>query len=64
MPLDLDFGVGVFDPHTFVESGSKVAVVLRLESRLKKNGQPLKNDAVHVWTFNDKGLVEALPAFQ
>ena len=53
----LDFSVGVFEPRTFVESGNTVAVVLRLESRLKKNGQALKNDCVHVWTFNDKGQV-------
>ena len=54
---NLDFGVGKFDPHTFVESGSNVMVALRLESRLKKNGSTLKNDSVHHWTFNEKGLV-------
>jgi uncharacterized protein len=58
---NLEFGV--FNPHTFVESGNHVAVVLRLESRLKKNGQPLENDAVHIWTFNDSGQVSAYRHF-
>ena len=60
---NLDFSVGVFDPHTFVESGNTVGVVLRLESRLKKNGLLLKNDSVHVWTFDDQGLVKRYQHF-
>ena len=46
-----------FDPHTFVESGNHVVVLLRIEGRVKKNGHAFKNDAVHVWTFNNHGLV-------
>jgi uncharacterized protein len=53
----LDFGAGVFNPHTFVESGNTVAVVLSLESRVKKNDRRVKSDAVHVWTLDDAGLV-------
>jgi ketosteroid isomerase-like protein len=60
---NLDFAVGVFEPHTFVETGNTVAVVLRLESRLKKNGQVLENDGVHIWTFNDKGQVKRYQHF-
>ena len=60
---NLEFEGGVFNPHTLVEAGNTVAVVLRLESTLKKNGRPLKNDAVHVWTFNDKGLVKRYQHF-
>ena len=59
----LDFSAGVFNPHTFVESANTVTVVLRLESRLKKNGHLLKNDAVHVWTFNDQGLIKRYQHF-
>jgi ketosteroid isomerase-like protein len=59
----LDFESGVFNPHTFVETGHTVAVVLRLESTLKTRGKKLKNDAVHVWTFNDKGLVQRYQHF-
>jgi uncharacterized protein len=58
---NLDFGI--FNPHTFVESGNHVAVVLRLESRLKKNGKPLENDGVHIWTFNDRGQVSVYRHF-
>ena len=55
----LDFEV--FNPQTFVESGHHVAVVLRLESRLKKNGHALKNESVHVWTFDSHGKLSGLP---
>jgi ketosteroid isomerase-like protein len=54
---NLDFEDGTFEPRTFVESGNTVAVVLRLESQLRKNGRRLENDSVHVWTFDDSGLV-------
>lgn len=52
---ELDFSK--FEPQTFIESDRHVAVVLRLESTLKRNGQMLQNDCVHVWTFNDQGKV-------
>ena len=45
----LDFRV--FEPRAFVASGDRVVVELRIESTLKKNGRPLENDVVHVWTF-------------
>ena len=38
-------------------SGPVVAVDLRVESTLPKNGREVKNDAVHFWTFNDRGQV-------
>ena len=46
-----------FNPHTFVESGDNVIVLLRLESTLKKNGRPLVNDAVHAWKVNGDGKI-------
>ncbi len=49
--------ITLFDTHTFIESGNHVAVLLRIESTLRKNGRPLKNDSVHVWTFNDRGQI-------
>ena len=51
--------LSVFNPHTFIESGNHVAVLLHIEGRVKKNGRPLQNDAVHIWTFNDRGQVSA-----
>ena len=58
---NLDFAV--FEPQTFVESGNHVTVVLRIEARLKKNGLPLKNDAVHVWTFNNTSKISKYQHF-
>lgn len=49
----------VFEPHTFIESGRHVAVLLRLDGKLRKNGQPFRNDGVHVWTFDDRHKVSA-----
>jgi ketosteroid isomerase-like protein len=40
-----------------VASGMQVAVHLRIESVLKKNGRPLKNDVMHLWSFNDRGQI-------
>jgi ketosteroid isomerase-like protein len=55
--VDDNLEFGVFNPHTFVDSGDHVAVVLRIESHLKKNGHALKNDCVHIWTFDQAGKV-------
>ncbi len=60
---NLDFEVGTFEPRTFVESGNTVAVVLRLESQLRTNGRRLENDSVHVWTFDDSGLISRYQHF-
>jgi ketosteroid isomerase-like protein len=49
--------ISVFDVQSIVASGPSVAVYLRIESTLAKNGRPLKNDSVHFWTFNERGQV-------
>ncbi len=49
--------ISVFDVQTIAASGSCVAAYLRIESTLKKNSRQLKNDAVHFWTFNDRGQI-------
>ena len=49
--------IRVFDVKAIAASGSHVAVQLRIESTLKKNGRSLKNDAAHFWTFNDRGQI-------
>jgi uncharacterized protein len=51
----LDFTV--FDVQSTVAGGSVVAAYLRLESTLRKNGRPLKNEAVHFWSFDESGLI-------
>jgi ketosteroid isomerase-like protein len=49
--------ISVFDVKALVASGPYVAVQLRIESKLRKNGHALKNDSVHFWTFNDRGQI-------
>jgi uncharacterized protein len=51
----LDFTV--FDVQSTAASGSVVAAYLHLESTLRKNGRPLKNDAVHYWSFDERGRI-------
>lgn len=60
---NLDFETGVFDPHTFIESGNRLAVLLRLESTVRRNGRKLASDSVHVWTFGDDRLVRRYQHF-
>jgi ketosteroid isomerase-like protein len=52
---ELDFKV--FDARTFLAAGAHVAVQLRIESVVKRTGRPLKNDVMHLWTFNGQGKV-------
>lgn len=49
--------ISVFDAKTIVASGHSVAVYLRIESTLVKNGRAVANDAVHFWTFNEQGQI-------
>ena len=53
----------VFDVKAMVSSGRYVAVHLRIEGTVKKNGCSWKNDAVHFWTFNDHGQITAYRHF-
>jgi len=49
--------IKVFDVREVAASGAFVAVTLRIESTVRKNGRPVKNDAVHFWTFDDRGRI-------
>jgi len=49
--------ISVFDVQAIAASGSLVAASLRIESTVRKNGRSIKNDSVHVWTFNDSGQI-------
>ena len=49
--------IQVFDVKAMAASGPYVAVHLRIESRLRKNGRELRNDSIHFWTFNDRGQI-------
>lgn len=53
----------VFDIRSVVESGTMVAVLLRIESTVRRTGRPLKNDVIHLWTFSDAGLISGYRHF-
>ena len=53
----------VFNIKAIVASGPHVAVNLRIEGTVKKNGRGWANDAVHFWTFNDRGQIAAYRHF-
>jgi uncharacterized protein len=50
--------ISVFDVQAIIGSGLLVAVYLRIESTVRKNGRSLKNDAVHFWTFDESGHIK------
>jgi ketosteroid isomerase-like protein len=58
---NLDFKV--FDVKSMVASGPAVAVNLRIESVLRKNGRELGNDSVHIWMFDGNGKVASYRHF-
>ena len=49
--------ITVFDVKSMIASGAHVAVHLRIESLVRKNGRPIKNDVVHYWKFTDRGQI-------
>jgi uncharacterized protein len=53
----------VFQPHTFIENGTHVAVLLHIEGTVKKNDRPLVNDAGHFWGFDEHGKVNSYRHF-
>lgn len=52
-----ELDIRVFDVKAMAASGSSVAAWLRVESTVRKTGRPLKNDAIHFWSFNDRGQI-------
>ena len=55
--VDGELDIKVFDIKAIVASDRHVAVELRIESVVRKTGRPLLNDAVHMWTFDDRGAI-------
>ena len=47
----------LFEPRTFIEQGNHLCVELSIESTIRKTGKTIKNDALHLWSFDAKGLV-------
>ena len=55
--------LSVFDLTAIAASGSCVAAYLRIEGRVRRTGRTLQNDAVHFWTFNDRGQIASYRHF-
>lgn len=53
----------VFEPREFLLGADKVVVLLRLEARVKRTGEQVKHDAVHVFQFAN-GKVARFQDFQ
>lgn len=49
--------IALFEVRQTASAEKVVAVNLRIESTVRKNGRSLKNDAVHLWNFNDNGQI-------
>lgn len=46
-----------FQPYAFLEGDGRVAACVRLEVTVKATGQRFKDDEIHLWTFDNAGLV-------
>ena len=46
-----------FTPHTFVEQGDRVIVLLSFSAEVLKNGHTWANDSIHEWAFAPDGRV-------
>jgi ketosteroid isomerase-like protein len=55
--------IAVFDVRAIAASGPVVAVLLRIESTVRKTGRRVQNDAVHFWTFNERGQIASYRHF-
>ena len=49
--------LSVFDVKAVAASGPYVAVHLRIVGLVRKTGRGWQNDAVHFWTFNERGQI-------
>lgn len=58
-----ELDITVFDVRQIMSNESAVAVSLRIESTVRKTGRPLENDAMHLWTFNDRGQIVSYQHF-
>ena len=48
-----------FEPLTFMDGDGNVAVVVHIETVVKASGYVIDDEEVHLWTFDDAGLVSA-----
>jgi ketosteroid isomerase-like protein len=48
-----------FEPLSFLEGTGQVAAVIGIELAVRASGYVIEDEEVHLWTFDDSGLVSA-----
>jgi ketosteroid isomerase-like protein len=48
-----------FEPLSFLSGADQVAVPVRVELAVKASGFVIEDEEIHLWTFDDAGLVSA-----
>lgn len=49
-----------FQVHGFLEGPNQVVVSVTIEFTVKATGKRLRDEELHLWTFNDRGEVTGL----
>jgi ketosteroid isomerase-like protein len=58
--LQEDFEMNSFEPHTFLEGDSTVAVVIRVDLTVRATGKRIQDEEIHLVEFGPDGEVTAL----
>jgi uncharacterized protein len=53
------FDVRRFEPLSFLEGAGQVAAVIGVELAVRASGYVIADEEIHLWTFDDAGLVSA-----
>jgi len=54
-----EFEMKRFDVKALFEQGPQVIVLIGIEAKIRSTGKPIRDDEVHLWTFDDQGKVKA-----
>lgn len=49
--------LAVFEPYAFTSDDTRVVVLIHVELTVKKTGKRIRDEEVHVWTFDAAGQV-------
>jgi uncharacterized protein len=52
-----------FEPHSYLANGHQVAAIISLEIRVKATRHTIAEDELHLWTFDDAGMVAGYQHF-
>jgi uncharacterized protein len=53
----------LLDQHTFLSNDHQVVAIISLEARARATGHAIAEEEVHLWTFDDAGLVSGFQHF-